>query len=130
MDYKNIADAIRLCGSEPGADKCRQGCAYFVSKDMRMCIPRMTSDAADAITELLARCTRLEEARERANEACEKWEARAEQAEKERDAAISDLETAMAYGGTYNCQFCRNAQCLVRGGTKPCLPKWRGTEED
>ena len=82
MDYKDIAAAIRLCGSEPGADKCRQGCAYFVSKDMRMCIPRMTADAADAITELLTCCTRLEEARERANEACAKWEARAEQAER------------------------------------------------
>lgn len=84
---------------------------------------------ATAIKALSYRCTRLEEARERANEACAKWEARAEQLEKERDAAISDLETAMAYGGTYNCQFCRNAQCLVRGGTKPCLPKWRGTKE-
>lgn len=35
------------------------------------------------IPEMLARCTRLEEARERANEACAKWEARAERAEKE-----------------------------------------------
>ena len=93
MDYKNIADAIRLCGSEPGHIKCRLGCPYFAGKGMegmKKCIPRMTADAAAAIDELLervkaaeARCTRLEEARECANEACEKWEARAERAEKE-----------------------------------------------
>lgn len=91
----------------------------------------------EAIADLLereeaaeARCTRLEEARERANEACAKWEARAEQAEKERDAAISDLETAMAYGIESNCLLCKNDQCYVRGGGKPCLPKWRGTKEE
>lgn len=80
------------------------------------------------IPEMLARCTRLEEARERANEACAKWEARAEQAEKERDAAISDLETAMAHGIESNCLLCKNDQCYVRGGGKPCLPKWRGIQ--
>lgn len=79
MDYKDIAAAIRLCGSESGAEKCREECAYFAT---RMCILRMTADAADAITELLSRCARLEEARERANEACAKWEARAERAER------------------------------------------------
>lgn len=46
--------------------------------------------------------------------------------------AVSDLETVMAYGtGNLNtCIFCKNAQCYARGGTKPCLPKWRGTEEE
>ena len=50
-------------------------------------------------------------------------------AEKELAAAVSDLETVMAYGtGNLNtCIFCKNAQCYARGGTKPCLPKWRGT---
>ena len=53
-------------------------------------------------------------------------------AEKELAAAVSDLETVMAYGtGNLNtCIFCKNAQCYARGGTKPCLPKWRGTEEE
>lgn len=46
--------------------------------------------------------------------------------------AVSDLETVMAYGtGNLNtCIFCKNAQCYARGGTKPCLPKWRGPEEE
>ena len=58
--------------------------------------------------------------------------ARAEKAEGERDAAVSDLETVMAYGGGSldTCQFCKNGQCYKRGGAKPCLPKWRGQKEE
>lgn len=70
------------------------------------------------ITDLLARA--------------EAAEARAEKAERERDEAVSDLETVMAYGGRNldTCQFCKNGQCYVRGGTKLCLPKWRGQKEE
>ena len=55
-----------------------------------------------------------------------------EQVKAERDAAISDLETIMAYGGGNldTCQYCKNGQCYARGGTKLCLPKWRGMKED
>jgi len=47
---------------------------------------------------------------------------------RERDAAVGDLETIMAYGGGNldTCQFCKNSQCYARGGTKLCLPEWRG----
>lgn len=72
--------------------------------------------AANAITALLARA--------------EAAEARAEKAERERDAAVSDIESMMSYGGKLNaCHFCKNAQCHERGGTKPCLPKWYQEEE-
>lgn len=47
----------------------------------------------------------------------------------ERDAAVSDLENIMAYNSD-TCQLCKNKQCYVRGGTKPCLPKWRGPDGD
>lgn len=59
-------------------------------------------------------------------------ESRAEKAEKERDAAVSDLETVMAYGGGNldTCQFCKNGQCYARGGTKLCFPEWRGQKEE
>lgn len=55
-----------------------------------------------------------------------------EQAKAERDAAISDLETIMAYGGgdLDTCQYCKNGQCYARGGTKLCLPQWRGQKKD
>lgn len=52
-----------------------------------------------------------------------------EQVKRERDAARSDIETALAYG-MKDCELCKNSQCYVRGGTKPCLPKWRGQKED
>ena len=62
----------------------------------------------------------------------EKLRADLEQAKAERDAAISDLETIMAYGGGNldTCQYCKNGQCYARGGTKLCLPQWRGQKED
>ena len=45
-----------------------------------------------------------------------------------RDAAVSDLETIMAYNGGNldTCQFCKNSHCYARGGTKLCIPEWRG----
>lgn len=62
----------------------------------------------------------------------EKLRAELEQVKAERDAAISDLETIMAYGGGNldTCQYCKNGQCYARGGTKLCLPQWRGPKED
>ena len=81
----------------------------------------------------------LEYEQEHANEyheECGQWEAEdeklraeLEQVKWERDAAVSDLETIMAYNSD-TCQFCKNGQCYVRGGTKSCLPKWRGQKEE
>ena len=80
----------------------------------------------------------LEYEREHANayhEECGQWEAEneklradLEQAKAERDAAISDLETIMAYGGGNldTFQYCKNGQCYARGGAKRCLTQWRG----
>ena len=61
----------------------------------------------------------------------EKLRADLEQAKAEHDAAISDLETIMAYGGGNldTCQYRKNGQCYARGGTKLCLPQWRGQKE-
>ena len=55
-----------------------------------------------------------------------------EQVKQESDAAVSDMETIMAYGGGNldTCQYCKNGQCYVRGGTKLCLPKWRGPQKE
>ena len=62
----------------------------------------------------------------------EKLRAELEQVKRERDAAVSDLETIMAYGGGNldTCQYCKNGQCYARGGTKLCLPQWRGQKKD
>lgn len=55
-----------------------------------------------------------------------------EKVKAERDAAVSDLETVMAYGGGNldTCTFCKNGQCYGRGGTKLCNPEWRGPEKE
>lgn len=53
MDYKKLSDAIRLCGSTPKIHECQEKCSYYCGRDMSKCIPRMTSDAANAIEELL-----------------------------------------------------------------------------
>ena len=79
--------------------------------------------ASTAITELFGKVEQLEK------ENAELLK-RAEQAERERDAAVSDIESIMAYGGKVNtCHYCRNGQCYERGGTKPCLPRWYQREE-
>ena len=52
-----------------------------------------------------------------------------EQTTAERDAAVSDLENIMAYNSD-TCQLCKNNRCYVRGGTKPCFPKWRGPQKE
>lgn len=95
--------------------------------------------AADTITQLRAD---LEYEREHADayyEECGQWEAEnekmraeLEQVKQESDAAVSDMETIMAYGGGNldTCQYCKNGQCYVRGGTKLCLPKWRGPQKE
>ena len=60
--------------------------------------------------------------------ALEQLQAESDRLRRERDAAVGDLETIMAYGGGNldTCQFCKNSQCYARGGTKLCLPEWRG----
>ena len=52
MDYKKLIAAIKLCGSTPKVDECK-ACAYWTGGDISKCIPRMTMEAADAITDLL-----------------------------------------------------------------------------
>ena len=155
MDYKKLIKALKCDGYGVGqdGDGCTNKRCKYRDSDGACNIVSMCEDAATAITDLLARaeaaearvreletsfrtekcengpeCAELGRARKRAEAA----EARAEKAERERDAAVSDLETVMAYGGGNldTCQFCKNGQCYVRGGTKPCIQKWRGQKEE
>lgn len=105
MDYKELAKEAQVI-----AESFRQ--------DGNVYLPNRLEMYSSAITDLLARV--------------EAAEARAEKAERERDAAVSDLETIMAYGeeDLDTCGFCKNGQCYARGGTKPCFPKWRGQKEE
>ena len=116
MNIEKLIESVRLCGSTPKVDQCKQW-AYWSGGDMSKCIPRMTTEAATALSTLQAEN--------------EKLRAELEQVKREKDAAASDLESVMAYRGDNldTCQFCKNGQCHVRGGTKQCLPQWRGPKE-
>lgn len=82
MDYERLAYCCRERSKREGED-----------------ITQITlNEAATAITDLLSRCKRLDESRERANESAHMWESRckmleerAEKAERERD----DLKAAL-----------------------------------
>lgn len=53
MKYVKIVHALTLCGSTSDKWKCRE-CPYNEG-DMSKCIPKMTMDAAGAITSLFAK---------------------------------------------------------------------------
>ena len=53
MDVEKLIESVRLCGSTPKVDQCKQ-CAYWSGGDMSKCIPRMTTDAATALSTLQA----------------------------------------------------------------------------
>ena len=143
MDYEKLAVAIKMCGSTPKVDQCPQ-CPYWASGDMNNCIPRVTADAATAITDLLARAEAAEKEVEWKNKVIEaaerrfvEAEARAEKAERERDAAVSDMEALMWHSGD-GCNICAHSveahrvpyvrlTCYLKGN---CEPKWRGIKEE
>ena len=106
MDYEKLIEQMKWWAEE--CDRTNFGCQ--AKKTLR--------DAATALSTLQAENERLR--------------AELEQVKRERGTAASDLETVMAYRGDNldTCQFCRNGQCYVRGGTKQCLPQWRGPEEE
>ena len=74
MDIEMLIEAVKLCGSTPKVDQCKQ-CAYWSGGDMSKCIPRMTTAAATALSTLQAEN--------------EKLRAELEQVKAERDAAVS-----------------------------------------
>ena len=58
MDYDKLIDAVKLCGSTPKVDQCKQ-CAYWAGGDMGRCIPKMTADAATALKALWAELSQM-----------------------------------------------------------------------
>ena len=84
MDIEKLIEAVRLCGSAPKVDQCKQ-CAYWAGGDMSKCIPRMTLDAATALSMLQAEN--------------EKLRAELEQVKAERDAESGIEHSADETGG-------------------------------
>lgn len=117
MGIEKLIEAVRLCGSTPKVDQCKQ-CAYWSGGDMSKCIPRMTTDAATALSTLQAEN--------------EKLRAKLEQVKAERDVAVKAIERVRA---------CKDCWHYTGEWTPPCKEcqdseehhpyfKWRGQKED
>lgn len=146
MDYKEQAELNKALAAE--WNKC--SCIYKIGgmKPKEFLLLNST-----AITDLLARAEAAEarileletthrtemcedgyDCRElgKVRKALQAAESRSEKAERERDAAVRDLEEIMFRGGHNidTCEYCTYAQCYARGGTRNCEPVWRGQKED
>lgn len=82
MDIEKLIAAVKLCGSTPRVDQCKN-CTYWAAGDMSKCIPRMTIDAATALSML--------------QEENEKLRADLARVTAERDAAIAAVKNMAEY---------------------------------
>ena len=105
MKIEKLIEAVRLCGSTPKVDQCKQ-CAYWSGGDMSKCIPRMTTDAATALSTL-----QVEN---------EKLRAELGQVKAGRDAAIEYLREiewcagCKHFGGLDGCKKWAMGQCTEK----------------
>lgn len=94
MDIEKMVKAVKLCGSTPKVDQCKQ-CTYWAGGDMSKCIPRMTLDAATALSTLQAENEKLRAELERVKaekaKAIESLSENLRAAYQSRDAAVEDM---------------------------------------
>lgn len=113
--YKRLDEAItdlfsRAEAAEARAEKAESNAKYWegVAANWKYTF----SNESQARREVEARCKRLDEARERANEACAKWEGKFKMAE----AHVRELET------TYRIEICDNGpECVELGKVRKAL---------
>ena len=130
MDYDKLIDAVKLCGSTPKIDQCKQ-CAYWSGGDMSKCIPRMTTAAATALSTLQAEN--------------EKLRVELEQVKKKNKYSAHDVALILsdAFGDSCACNFNGNDEWLpekcelleacpdvVGVACWEQYLKWRGQKED
>ena len=110
MDIEKLIEAVKLCGSTPKVDQCKQ-CAYWSGGDMSKCIPRMTTAAATALSTLQAELEQVKHA------LAMMWFAYVN----------SDKETPHSY----ETEATEEAERLL-GPWEECMPKYlrRGIKED
>lgn len=122
MNIEKLIESVRLCGSTPKVDQCKQW-AYWSGGDMSKCIPRMTTEAATALSTLQAENEKLRAELEQVKRCIEI-------VENQRDSAIKELENYMVQDvldGNEPCAICAKASDTP---CEYCNPKWRGQKED
>lgn len=154
MDFEKLIEAVRLCGSTPKVNQCKQ-CAYWAGGDMSKCIPVMTSDVATALSMLQAENEKLRETvdkyavaasvialhlkpfcdksltyDEMIADASRKASAELEQTKAERDAAI---KTIFQWTGCPECKYWDSADEWCEKHDREAnscggcgSPEWRG----
>lgn len=133
MDIEKLIEAVRLCGSTPKVDQCKQ-CAYWAGGDMSRCIPNMTGDAAAALSALQAENEKLRNEVERqrrsaddrqhlyenAERAYIKAQTELEQVRQERDAVLNAFRGFIQSG--HLCEYC--AETLKDNPACSACEKW------
>ena len=121
MNIEKLIESVRLCGSTPKVDQCKQW-AYWSGGDMSKCIPRMTTEAATALSTLQAETKKLR--------------AELEQVKRERDVAIEQLHghcpACAHYTPNHNEGLCRFCCFEIAQDTNVEINdnwKWRGPKE-
>ena len=121
MNIEKLIESVRLCGSTPKVDQCKQW-AYWSGGDMSKCIPRMTTEAATALSTLQAEN--------------KKRRAELEQVKRERDVAIEQLHghcpACAHYTPNHNEGLCRFCCFEIAQDTNVEINdnwKWRGPKE-
>lgn len=137
MDLEKLIEAVKLCGSTPKVDQCKQ-CAYWAGGDMSRCIPNMTGDAATALSALQAENEKLRAELEQARTDCavaEKNHAdcidELERVKRERDAVLNAFRGFIQLG--HLCEYC--AETLKDDPACSACEKWskfqwRGAAEE
>ena len=121
MNIEKLIESVRLCGSTPKVDQCKQW-AYWSGGDMSKCIPRMTTEAATALSTLQAENKKLRD--------------EVEQVKRERDVAIEQLHghcpACAHYTPNHNEGLCRFCCFEIAQDTNVEINdnwKWRGPKE-
>ena len=143
MDIEKLIEAVRLCGSTPKVGQCKQ-CAYWSGGNMSKCIPKMTTDAATALSTLRAENEQLRAELEQkskllAQQAAElerrdkllkEQETELERVKRERSAAAEDLRVC-SIENRMECQYClyRTARSFCWDCTDGSNWQWRGQKE-
>lgn len=138
MNYKELIEALKSTlpqkvpyGELVGAEGAFSHSGPMVYEDPE---PYFVEQAITAITDLLSRAESAESAQYTLQRAVAEYKARAEKAERERDAAVNDLKKEVM-GKIYACDYCKkndpdDFQCTHDDLCGCHEWEWRGQKEE